>query len=73
MKSLYYQLINMVQNMSWLIYITIWLLLLILSFVSFIGFWKNADTEKNVYKKPLKVVSAIIFFLLLILWSSLRK
>ena len=73
MKSLYYQLLNLVQNMNWLIYMTIWIVLLILSLVSFIDFWKNADTEKNKFKKPLKVVSAIVFFLLLIFWSSLRK
>lgn len=73
MKSLYYQLINLVQNMNWLIYTTIWIVLLILSLVSFVSFWQNADAEKNKYKKPLKVVSAIAFFLLLIFWSSLRK
>ena len=59
--------------MNGLIYGTIWILILVMALMSFANFWKNADTEKNVYKKPLKVVSGIVFFLLLIFWSSLRK
>ncbi|MBE5741685.1 MAG: hypothetical protein E7351_04085 [Clostridiales bacterium] len=73
MKSLYYQFVNFIQDMSDMWYITIWMLLLACILISIIKFFKVYNGTQKKFEKLGLLFLAIVLIAILVYFTYLRK
>ncbi len=72
MKSLYYQFVNFIHNLHSLVFWTIWVALLAVTFLLIVKFFNSYDEDKKRYKKISFLILSIILMLVLIFFTYLR-
>ncbi len=73
MKSWYYQFVNFIQGLSNITYSMIWVAFLVVALVCLMKFFNSFDDEKKRYKKISFLIIAIVFIVLLIVFTYLRN
>ena len=73
MKSLYYQFVNFVAEMQVVWYVTIWTILFCGALIFIMKFFKIYNGEQKSFEKVSYIFLAVILFILLVIFTSLRK
>lgn len=73
MKSLYYQFVNFIQEMSVVWFVTIWVILFCGVLLFTMKFFKIYNGEQKSFEKLSYIFIAVILFVLLVYLSYLRK
>ena len=73
MKSLYYQFVNFVAEMSTVWYVTIWTVLFCGTLIFIMNFFKLYNGEQKSFEKVSYIFIALILFALLVFFTYLRK
>ena len=73
MKAAYYQFVNFIQTMEPLWFLTIWLILFMLTLSTVIKFFKLYNGTQNSFTKVSLIVMAVIFFSLLVYLTYIRN
>ena len=73
MKSLYYQFVNFVAEMSTVWYVTIWTVLFCGTLIFIMKFFKLYNGEQKSFEKVSYIFIALILFALLVFFTYLRK
>ncbi len=73
MKSLYYQFVNFIAEMSPVWYVTIWTVLFAGVLIFVMKFFKLYNGEQKSFEKVSYIFIALILFALLVFFSYLRK
>ena len=73
MKSLYYQFVNFVAEMSTVWYVTIWTILFCGALIFIMKFFKLYNGEQKSFEKVSYIFIALILFALLVFFTYLRK
>lgn len=73
MKSLYYQFVNFIAEMPVVWYVTIWTILFCGALIFIMKFFKIYNGEQKSFEKVSYIFMAVILFVLLVVFTSLRK
>lgn len=71
--SAYFQFVNFVQTMNPILYFTIWAVLFAVGILSLVAFFKKHDGTKTSFVGKSKLFISILFFILLVVFTILRK
>ena len=73
MKSLYYQFVNFIAEMPVVWYVTIWVVLFGGTLIFITKFFKLYNGEQKSFEKVSYIFLAVILFILLVIFTNLRK